>query len=317
MANPHKAALLETLRLRFGELEKLKGSESLFRFTNDVARIYVRYSKRHSGGRTFFGLREVDLRQLEGFPSFLCFLLDDGSPPLFIPYADFEEIFRNSNAAKDGQFKVQLLQQGQGWELYIARQGRFNVEGYVGFGALDRSLDSRLIKEAIDLSHSQVQTLLSGIGHMKGYEVFVPDSDRGRMDWSLTKPFRLRRAVPSGFDKVSGILSEIDVVWVARGGNSIEGLFEVEHTTSVYSALLRFNDILLTDPRVSRFCVVANETRRALFSRQLFRPTFRQSGLIETTSFLEYRNVLQWHTRMAKGAEDGGAKTQGQNLHSS
>lgn len=86
MSNLHKIGILETLRNRFGELQKIVGSESLFKIGKDAARIYIRYSKVHPGGRTFFGLREVDLRQLEGHNSFLCFLLDDGSAPLFVPY---------------------------------------------------------------------------------------------------------------------------------------------------------------------------------------------------------------------------------------
>jgi hypothetical protein len=103
--------------------------------------------------------------------------------------------------------------------------------------------------------------------------------------------------MPAGFERVRAILTEIDVMWVASGGNTIEGLYEIEHSTPVYSGLLRFNDILLTDPKVSRFSVVSNETRRELFSRQLFRPTFKKSGLAELCSFLEYANVFEWHQR--------------------
>ncbi len=301
MPNLHKFGTLESFRKRFGELHKLKGSDSLFIIGEDAARIYIRYSKVHPHGRTFFGLREVDLRQLEGHNAFLCFILDDGSAPLFVPYGDFEEIFRNAQPASDGQYKVQLLSRNDGLELYVARQGRFNVEGYVGLEPIERSLNSVLLREAHNLTHSQVQTLLAGIGHFKKYDVYVPDHDVCNLDWSLTNQFALRGSVPSGFDQVQGILSEIDVIWIARGGEAIEGLFEVEHTTTVYSGLLRFNDILLTDPKVSRFSIVSNETRRALFSRQLFRPTFRKSGLAELTSFLEYSNVLDWHMRVVKG----------------
>jgi hypothetical protein len=64
MPNLHKANLLESLRDRFGELRKLSGSESLFTVGDDAAWLYVRYSKIHPGGRTFFGLRDADLRQL-------------------------------------------------------------------------------------------------------------------------------------------------------------------------------------------------------------------------------------------------------------
>jgi hypothetical protein len=274
--------------------------KSLFTLGDEAARIYFRYSKVHPNGRTFFGLREVDLRQLEGRNAFICLLLDDGSAPLFIPYADFEELFRGAQPAKDGQYKVQLLTQGDVLELYIARRGRFNVEGYVGFDAMGRSLDAQRLREARDLSHWQVQTMLADIGHMKGYDVWVPAHDAGKFHSSLTKRFALRKSVPAGFQEVAAILSEIDVVWVARGRNALEGLFEIEHSTSIYSGLLRFNDILLTDPRVSRFSIVSNEARRDVFSRQLFRPTFRQSGLAELTSFLEYANVFEWHERLCR-----------------
>ena len=301
VSNTHKANLLATLRERFGELYKIKGSESLFKVGNEAARVYIRYSKVHRGGRTFFGLREIDLRQLEGHNAFLCFVLDDGSPPVFVPYGDFEEIFRNADTAKDGQYKLQLISQGDARELYIARQGRFNVEGYVGYDSLARSLDAKRLSEARDLTHSQVQTLLGGIGHNKGYEVWVPANDVGKLDWSMTKRFALRRSIPAGFQPVREILSEIDIVWVARGRETIAGLFEVEHSTTIYSGLLRFNDILLTEPKVSRFSIVSNDSRRAVFARQLRRPTFRQSGLSDLTSFLEYANVVDWHARVMKG----------------
>lgn len=301
MPNPLKAQVLDALRDRFGDIRRLAGSQSLFTLGDDAARIYVRYSRIHPGGRTFFGLREVDLRQLEGHNAFLCFLLDDGSPPLFIPYTDFEEVFRSADVARDGQYKVQLVSQRRGLELYIARRGRFNVEGYVGLDTLARTLDTKRLRKARDLTHPQVQTLLAGIGHIKGYDVRVPENDVNKLDWSLTERFVLREDLPAGFDDVSAVLSEIDVIWLELGRDVISGLYEVEHSTSVYSALLRFNDVLLTDPRVSRFSIVSDDTRRALFSRQLYRPTFRRSGLSELTSFLEYANVLDWHTRLIHG----------------
>ena len=152
MANLSKSKTLDNLRQRFGELRKLKGSESLFTIGDEAARIYFRYSKVHAGGRTFFGLREADLRQLEGHNSFLCFLLDDNSPPLFLPYADFEEVFANAKAAKDGQYKVQLTNRANTLELYIARQGRFNVEGYVGFETLEHSLEAQRLRQTTVLS---------------------------------------------------------------------------------------------------------------------------------------------------------------------
>ena len=282
-------------------MRKVKGSESLFTIGDEAARIYVRYSKVHPGGRTFFGLREVDLRQLGGQNAFLCFLVDDGSPPLFVPYSDFEEVFHNAQVATDGQYKVQLYAGVNSREMYVARQGRFNVEGYVGFDTLQHSLDAGRLREVRDLTHAQVQSLLAGIGRIKGYDVCIPSNDIGKLDWVLTKRFSLRPDLPAGFDLIRSVLCEIDVIWVAPGRNTIEGLYEVEHSTPVYSGLLRFNDVLLTDPTVSRFSIVSNDARRDLFSRQLVRPTFRKSGLAELCSFLEYANVFDWHNRLLKG----------------
>lgn len=298
MANDHKLRLLATLEKYFGAIRRLPNTNSLFDIAEEQARIYVRYSKLHDRGRTFFGLRDIDLRALEGRKSFLCFLLDDGSEPLFINYADFELVFRDAEAAADGQHKVQLISGKGSLELYIAKQGRFNVDGYVGFRTLQRHISPGAKSMRPSLSHSQVQTLLAGIGRLKGYSVWIPDTDIGRLDWSLTEQFQTARSIPAGYEKVVAIAQEVDVIWIRAGSNQIEALFEVEHSTPVYSGLLRFNDIFLTAPSLNRFSVVSNENRRDLFARQIRRPTFQKSGLSEVTMFMEYSNVYDWHKRI-------------------
>src|SRR3990170_8572845 len=116
MAKLAKQEFLDNLERQFGPVRKLPNSQSLFAVVENAALIYVRYSKVHPGGRTFFGLRSVDLLRLEGQNSFICFLLDDESPPLFLPYADFEEVFRGASAASDGQYKGQVYGDSDGRE---------------------------------------------------------------------------------------------------------------------------------------------------------------------------------------------------------
>ena len=298
MANVFKQRLLTELTGRFGELKKLARSQSLFVIGEDAARIYVRYSRMHAGSHAFFGLRAIDLHQLEAHNSFICFVVDNDSSPVFVPYSDFEEIFQSLEPASDGQYKVHLYLPEDARELYIPRQGRFNVEGYVGFDTVSRSLDSALVRRGQPLSHSQVQTLLAGIGHAKGYGVYVPRSDAGNLDWSLTEKFPLSVEVPAVRRDAERIVSEIDVVWLTSAGERISGLFEVEHSTPIYSGLLRFNDVFLTESGLSRFVVVSNDARRSLFARQVLRPTFRKSGLGDLVSFLDYANVVAWHRRV-------------------
>lgn len=298
MANKKKEQVLNALGEQFGAIRKLPKSQSLFAIANDEALVYFRYSKVHPGGRTFFGLREVDLVRLEGHNSFICFLLDDDSEPLFLPYADFEEVFRGAAAASDGQYKVQLFRDADCQELYVARCGRFNVEGYLGTKVLLDSIHSSPSKSCpSDLTHGQVQTLLAAIGNTKGYDVLVPPRDATQLDWNLAERFDIQRSFPKGFGEAERVLREIDVIWIARGRNQVHGLFEVEHSTTVYSGLLRFNDALLTAPNISRFVIVSDDSRRSIFARQVFRPTFRQSGLSELASFLDYINVFNWHYR--------------------
>ncbi len=301
MANATKAKLLEGLAERFGSLHKLNQSHSLYVIGEDAARIYIRYSKVHDEHRTFYGLREEDLRQLEGHPSLICFLWDNQKEPLFIRFSDYEEVFHSTSPAGDGQYKAQIYPQDGATELYIARAGRFSVEGNFGWNELERILSSNAAKEIPALTHSQVQTLLGAIGVAKGFDVWIPLNDRGKLDWSISSPFSCQNSPPQGFQEVEKVMQEIDVIWMRRGSSEPRALFEVEHSTPIYSGLLRFNDLHLVAPRLRpHFSVVANETRREIFVRHLNRPTFRLSGLSELCTFLDYRDVFGWHIRVGE-----------------
>ncbi|MGH7812855.1 MAG: hypothetical protein ACREQI_02480 [Candidatus Binataceae bacterium] len=299
MSNPAvKDAFLQNLTKRFGVPRKLGNSNSLFEVAEGKVRLYFRYSKKHPRNRTFFGLRKVDLQELQGHNSVICFFWDNQSEPLFVPFEEFEEIFAGLAPANDGQYKAQVYEQVDGTELYIAHAGRFNVEGYLGWPYLESRIGA--VGEALpELSHAQVQTLLGGIGDAKGFDIWIPSNDRGNLDWKLTARFGFRDSLPPGLSPVKEIAQEIGVIWLRRGGELPAAFYEVEHSTSVYSGLLRFNDVHLTLPNPAlRFGIVANDQRRALFARQVGRPTFRASGLDEACTFFEYRNVFDWHRRM-------------------
>lgn len=304
MPNPVKAAFLEELSRRFGSPRKLQNSKSLFEVGQDAVRVYFRYSKKHPRNRTFFGLRKVDLQSLEGHRGIICFFWDDQREPLFVPFEQFEEVFAGLAPASDGQIKAQVYEQVGGTELYLANAGRFNVDSYMGWSYLE-ALIQPSGATLPDLSHNQVQTLLGGIGVAKGFDIWIPPNDRARLDWTLTHRFNPTNSLPSSLLPVKTIAEEVDVIWIDRGGAKPAALYEVEHSTPIYSGLLRFNDIHLTLPSASlRFGIVSNDVRRALFVRQLDRPTFKASGLRETCTFFEYRNVFGWHQRISTGEQD-------------
>lgn len=128
MPNVTKEKLLKELQSKFGNLNRLPNSLSLYELEDKSIRIYIRYSKVHSRGQTFYGLRAEDLKKLEGSNSVICFLWDNQVEPIFIPYSDYEEILAQLQPASDGQYKVQIYIGKESTELYIANAGRFNIE---------------------------------------------------------------------------------------------------------------------------------------------------------------------------------------------
>ena len=124
-------------------------------------------------------------------------------------------------------------------------------------------------------------------------------SDRGRLHSPWGDQISLHSSLPACGAAVMDSLSEVDVIWLRRGAGELISLFEVEHSTPVYSGLLRFNDFHIVAPQMqSRFSIVSNELRRSLFVRQLNRPTFKASGLADRCTFLEYVNVFEWWRRL-------------------
>jgi len=299
MKDPVRDIFTRGLRERFGDVRKLPGSQSLYEIPGKGAVFYLRYSKLHSGNRTFFGLRKQDLRRLQARAAYIALLWEKQEQPLVIPFAEYEDVFDETPPAPDGQYKVQVYLRPEGTQLYIANVGRFNVEDKLGWGALAALETDGASRKTSELAHNQVQTLLGAIGSAKGYDIWVPPSDRAHLDWSIAARFRCRNKLAAGFGRANDSLAAVDVMWLKVGGAAPIGLFEVEHTTPIYSGLLRFNDIHLVAPTLdAQFTIVGHDVRRGLFARQLRRPTFSCSGLQEVCTFLDYTNVYGWYERM-------------------
>ena len=301
MPNLIKIEFLKELENRFGKLRKLPNSNSLFEIGEGLCRIYIRYSTVHSRNQTFYGIRKEDLKQLDGFNSVICFLWDNQKEPLFVPYHEFEEIFFELKPASDGQIKAQIYPEQAATELYIANAGRFNVESFFGWNYFESLIDRSQLVSIPDFSHSQIQTLIGAIGIHRGYDIWIPSIDKTRLDWQLAKKFECRLDIPERYFKVVDVIREVDVMWLKRGSSDLAAMFEVEHSTPIYSGLLRFNDLHLIEPNLKpKFSIVSNDMRRALFLRQINRPTFTTSGLSELCNFLEYKDVYGWFNRTMK-----------------
>ena len=126
-----------------------------------------------------------------------------------------------------------------------------------------------------DLSHTEIQYTLIKLGKFGGCEVWVPRADKSRSFNDETFASLTLDSLPQlGFgDKARRVVENIDVLWFRQ--NVVLAAFEVEHTTSIYSGLLRMSDLLAVQPN-TRFplFIVVPEERRDKAWEEITRPTF-------------------------------------------
>lgn len=294
MANIFVQYIYNKIETDFGKLKKVGNGNSLFEISSNGALIYFRYSKLTKKSKLssgFYGLRQEDIKLLSGKKSFICFVWDSFDKSVLLPFSNYEYDFGLFPPSSDGQYKAHILLKNSGTEFYLANVGKFNVDSFIGLNQL-YSIGNQKLKIP-QLTHSQIQSLLCCIGVKKGFDLWVPDSDKLKMDNNIVDFGRIRNKLPNYSNDIDNIIAEIDVIWLEN--SKPVSFFEVEHSTPIYSGLLRFNDVLLTISGVDNFNVVADNEREGKFSREIRRPTFRQNKLIDKVTFLDYENIYNWH----------------------
>ena len=144
----------------------------------------------------------------------------------------------------------------------------------------------------------RVQASLAEIGSRMGLDVWVPPSDRGRVEQHLGDGVPLLDRLPLSYNEVTNkTIEQIDVLWLR--GRSIVRAFEVEHTTAVYSGLLRMADLLALQPNMEiRLHIVAPSERRSKVLQEIRRPVFeRLEGrpLAARCTYISYEKLQDLH----------------------
>jgi predicted RNA-binding protein len=127
-----------------------------------------------------------------------------------------------------------------------------------------------------ETTHEEIQLLLLKLGSDLGLDVWVARNDRNRKHNGINFQDvpNLRRELPRQFDDATNKTIElIDVLWLQ--GDAIIAAFEVEHTTAIYSGLLRMSDLVSMQPNIKLdlFMVAPDERREKVFY-EINRPTF-------------------------------------------
>lgn len=141
-----------------------------------------------------------------------------------------------------------------------------------------------------------VQARLAEIGAKMGFRVWVPRNDKARVGEHLSEDAKMALidALPLNYDDVTlRTIENIDVLWLK--GRSMARAFEVEHTTAVYSGILRMADLLALQPNMEiRLHIVAPSEKRDKVFREVKRPVFSlldRGPLYEYCTYLSYEAV--------------------------
>ena len=143
----------------------------------------------------------------------------------------------------------------------------------------------------------KIQALIAKIGAQMGLKIWVPRNDRTAVlsEWKSDKTDVLEN-LPLNYDETTiKTIEQIDVLWLR--GRAIVRAFEVEHTTSIYSGILRMADLLALQPNMNiKLHIVAPYARKDKVFQEILRPVFSlldQSPLSERCTYLSYDSVQE------------------------
>lgn len=135
-----------------------------------------------------------------------------------------------------------------------------------------------LSAQAEESEHTRIQYLLIKIGRALKYDVYVARNDRHRSyDGQAFALLTVPELPPMGWpSEVMETVSLIDVIWLKSETGEIVSAFEVEKSTSIYSGILRLEDLVRSIPACTcQVYLVAPDEREKEVMAQLARPAFR------------------------------------------
>lgn len=153
-----------------------------------------------------------------------------------------------------------------------------------------------------DLTHTQIQGWLRDLGISLGFRIWVASNDRGRNWNGGLLGDRCLECLPSHVSQSpsADTIRLIDVLWLTDDGR-VAAAFEVEHTTSIYSGIVRLLDLVLGIPEqaAGNLFLVAPDNREQEVREQLLRPLFRRVGDLKVR-FLPYSELEKHRDAMAR-----------------
>lgn len=144
------------------------------------------------------------------------------------------------------------------------------------------SLKMRTKADEQDRTHTEVQGWLRDLGLSLGYEVWIASNDQSRQFRDAKLGDHCLTQLPASLQNEPGIeaIRLIDVLWIQSNGGGVIAAFEVEHTTSIYSGIVRMLDLAMgtSQAGLHGMFLVAPDDREHEVRAQMRRPAFQQIG---------------------------------------
>jgi len=316
--NLHDAVeeLISKLKRRFGSNSQC-GKSRIYQFGNRMA-CSINYSKLLRGEKYFFGLSKEVVDPNFTYPKtehgeFALFVCGTSERVVVLPRAILLEMMSNVPTRK-----LDIFVEDGSYILQTTKHPKLNISEFLNAfpeptakpTQAPGSPGEESTSTPVDRVHVKIQWSLIKLGCAEGCTVWVPHNDRGlRYKHEAFVRHTVSRLPNFGFDEnTRRIVQNIDVLWLNR--NVIRRAFEIEATTSIYSGLLRLNDLALAQPNNQiQMHIVASASKRERVRDQLFRHTFRP--LLSGCEFVTFEAIQQRFSHIETIGMDSGVRVTG------
>lgn len=164
----------------------------------------------------------------------------------------------------------------------------------------------QLAAQAGDRTHTEVQGWLRDLGHSLGFDVWIASNDRSRQHGGGKLGDGCLATLPEPLASAAGVdmVRLIDVLWLDRDRPAVAAAFEVEHSTSIYSGIMRMLDLALGagGESVRGLFLVAPDNREEEVRAQLMRPAFQRVSNLQLR-YLPYGELHRHRESIARFGE--------------
>lgn len=154
-----------------------------------------------------------------------------------------------------------------------------------------------------DRTHTEVQGWLRDLGRSLGFDVWIAANDRNRSYNGIRLADGCLESLPRSVSEMAGAetVRLIDVLWLDSGSGQVAAAFEVEHSTSIRSGILRLHDLSLgsAGQSVKGLFLVAPDGREEEVRAQLRRPAFSRVADLDVR-YIRYGELERERASMAR-----------------